>query len=255
MPRPTPTLAEQLVARVCVYEPVSLQTVAAARELSRLSPADAALALQALLALAQGGGAREVLTLDAMGRAILSAPPHQLSASHRQEILQAARDAGLPGVVALFDAPAPTLSIDARARLRADPQIAHLSLGHKKMLARSGNPDLLARLAAEGDPRVIENVLLNPRLTEALVVRIVARRPIRADVLRRVFEHRRWSASERVREAMAQNPYCEPELALKILPTLSRPVLRGVAERRGLHPAVRQFALALLGPERDPTQG
>src|SRR6185437_16544175 len=102
-------------------------------------------------------------------------------------------------------------------------------------LARKADPDLLARLAAEADPRVVRNILVNPRLTEAVVVRICARRPIRGEVLRLVHENRNWSTREKVREAMVQNPYCEPELALKLLPTLSQAMLRAVARNQTLH--------------------
>ena len=44
-----------------------------------------------------------------------------------------------------------------------------------------------------------------------------------------------------------QNPYCEPELALKILPTLSPLVLRDVARNRTLQAAVRAVAARLCG--------
>lgn len=240
------TQARALVARICVYEPVDLQAVAAARELALLEPERAAFVLDALLELALSGGPREVISVDAVGRAILSAPPEQLSHLHRSRILDAAHDAGLGRVSALFIAPEPVLSLEKGARLQKDPQIAHLTLGHKKMLARKANPDLLARLAAEGDPAVVQNILVNPRLTESLVVRICARRPIRIETLRAVFESRKWSVRERVREAIVQNPYCEPELALKILPTLSQATLKEIARNHTLHQSLRDAASRLL---------
>lgn len=248
------TQARALIARICVYEPVDLQAVAAARELANLEPERAAFILDALLELSQKGGPRELITVDAVGRAILSAPPDRLSHLHRSRILDAAHDSGLSRVSALFIAPDPVLSIDKGSRPRQDPQIAHLTLGHKKMLARKANPDLLARLAAEGDPSVVRNILVNPKLTEALVVRIAARRPIRAEVLRLLFESRKWSAREKVREAMVQNPYCEPELALKILPTLSRPILKDVARNQVLHASLRKAASLLLQKDDDASE-
>ena len=246
--------ARALVARICVYEPVDLQAVAAARELASLEPERAAFVLDALVDLAREGGPREVIAIDAVGRAILGAPPEQLSHLHRSRILDAAHDAGLIGVSALFIAPDPVLSLNSDTRLRGDPQIAHMSLGHKKMLARKANPDLLARLAAEGDPSVVHNILLNPRLTESLVVRICARRPIRAEVLRHVYGSRKWSAREKVREAIVQNPYCEPELALKILPTLSQAALKEIAPNQTLHASLRAMATRLLDGDDDASK-
>jgi hypothetical protein len=241
------TQARALVARIGVYEPVDLQAVAAARELAGLEPERAAFVLDALLELARDGGPKQIVAVDAVGRAILSAPPEQLSHLHRSRVLDAAHDAGLVAVSALFIAPDPVLSVETGSRPRIDPAIAHLTLGHKKMLARKANPDLLARLAAEGDPGVVRNILLNPRLTEDLVVRICARRPIRGEVLRHVHASHKWSAREKVREAMVQNPYCEPELALKLLPSLASATLKRVARNQTLHTSLRVAAARLLG--------
>lgn len=246
-------LARAMVARICVYEPLDLQQVAAARELSRMDPERAAFVLDALLALSRSGGSNETLAIDAVGRAILLAPPEQLSHLHRSRILDAAFEAELPEVSALFVAPDPVLSVHPDVRPRQDPALAGMTLGHKKMLARKANPDLLARLAAEAEPAVVQSILVNPRLTESQVVRICARRPIRAEVLRMIYAARKWTAREKVREAIVQNPYCEPELALKILPTLARATLADIARNATLHESLRATAQRLLeDPERDP---
>ncbi|MBS2029849.1 MAG: hypothetical protein JST54_18250 [Deltaproteobacteria bacterium] len=254
LPREYLVQARALIARVCVYEPVDLQAVAAARELALLEPDRAAFIVGALLELSRTGGRKEIITIDAVGRAILSAPPEQLSHLHRSRILDAAHDNGLAAVSALFIAPDPVLALGENVRQRQDPVIAHMTLGHKKMLARKADPDLLSRLAAEADPRVVRNILVNPRLTEPVVVRICARRPIRGEVLRLVHESRRWSSLEKVREAIVQNPYCEPELALKLLPTLSQAMLRLIARNQTLHTSIRGAAARLVDGDFAPVE-
>ena len=52
------------------------------------------------------------------------------------------------------------------------------------------DPDFLARLAAEGAPEVVRELLRNPQLTEPFAVRIAARRPCRPETLRLLAESR-----------------------------------------------------------------
>jgi hypothetical protein len=133
---------------------------------------------------------------------------------------------------------------------KADPRLAHLTLGHKKAMARAQrDPDLLARLAAEGDPVVVRELLRNPQLTEPFVVRIAARRPCRPGTLRCILESRRWRTRPAVALALVRNPYVETELALKLLPSLGASELRDVSRDGVLHPLVRAVA-ARIAAER-----
>jgi hypothetical protein len=210
-----------------------------------MDPERAALVIDALITLSREGGLKERLALDAVGRAILNPPPDELSKLHLRRVAEAADEQELPAVRGLFIAPPPAEALDQLAASRGDPSIAHLTLGHKKMLARKADPDLLARLAAEAEPSVVTNILLNTKLTEALVVRICAKRPIRAEVLRVVYNSRRWSALPSVRRAMVQNPFCEPELALKLLPSLDEKALEAISRTASLHPTVKEAAKRL----------
>jgi hypothetical protein len=239
--------ARALTSRLMVLEAGPLRVAAAARELAQMMPERGAWVLAALLELAREGSPEERLALEALGRALLSDPSDVLSNLHRQRLFEAAAESELPEVEALFIAPPPVLATDPDHPPKPDPALAHLTLGHKKMLARTADPDLLARLAAEAEPSVIQNILINPRLTESLVVRICARKPIRAQVLEAIYESRKWSTRALVRQAMVENPYTPPELSLKILPILSVPVLKQVANNKQLHESVREAASRLLG--------
>jgi hypothetical protein len=149
-------------------------------------------------------------------------------------------------VASLFLSPGPRRAF-VEPRDKADPVAAGLTLGHKKSFARlRRDPDLLARLAAEGDPSVIRELLRNPLVTETVAARIAARRPVRPEALRALHEDPRFRNRVAVRQALARNPYVETEIALHILPTLPARLVEEIAGDGTLHPAVRESARRIL---------
>jgi len=228
---------------------------AAARALSRLAPAAAAEVIADAVELALGG---DVTAVAAIGQALLD-PRGSLAYEHVAAIYAAASERGLPEVTALLVAPGPRRAF-AEPLDKADPKLAHLTLGQKKALARvHRDPDLLARLAAEGDPTVVRELLRNPLLTESFAVRIAARRPCRPETLRALHAERRWRTRPAVAVAIARNPHVEPELALKILPMLPAPEVAEIAQDATVHAVVRALAVRLLlvrrGLARRPPPG
>ncbi|MEZ4291438.1 MAG: hypothetical protein R3E53_13230 [Myxococcota bacterium] len=123
--------------------------------------------------------------------------------------------------------------------------MAEIPLGRRRSLAK-GDPLLLEKLALDPDPIVLENLLRNARMREADVVRIAALRPIGAESLRRIDAETRWQSSPRVRAAIARNPYCPIDLAMRLVATLGTTVLREIAEDGGLAWPVREAVLLEL---------
>jgi hypothetical protein len=226
------------------FEEGALRTVAAARALTAGPPEEAAQLLADALALARAG---ERQLAAALGEALLAAPREDLPYPRIADIYAVAAELGDEAVCSLFVAPEPQRRWE-EPRDRADPRLAQLTLGHKKSLARSHrDPDLLARLAAEGEPVVVRELLRNPRMTEELVVRIAARRPCRPGTLRCLHEDGRWRRSPAIARAIAFNPYAEPTLVTKLLPRLNADDLAEVAADPGLHALVRALARRLAG--------
>lgn len=219
--------------------------VVAAGALARLEPVEAAHALAQLVAQGRRSprGAHALMVLT---RALEFAPEGVLDEAQRGRIYDAATEHGLPQVAGLFVRDAPGRELDPAAAAAPDPVIGHLTLGHKKMLARKVDGDRLARFALEPDPRVVREVLQNPRLTEDIVLRIASRRPARAAVLLELWRSQRWCARLRVRVALALNPYTPPDVSLKILPALALGDLRAAAADSALHASVREMAKALV---------
>jgi hypothetical protein len=199
--------------------------------------------LEGLLARVREGDGAARAALSPVMAALLSEPLR----GRREEIEQRALEEDRAAVVALFS--------NARARMEMDQQVAakhdafafSQTLGHLKTMARlTKNPDELAKLALLSNPSVVRNALINPRLTEQVVVRIASRRPARPEPLIEIFSSPRWSSRVEVRRALVFNPYLPPSIGAKIVPSLAKSDLRMIAQDGSLHPDVRAQARALL---------
>jgi hypothetical protein len=100
---------------------------------------------------------------------------------------------------------------------------------------------------------VVRNALLNPRLTEPLVVRMAARRPARPEPLVEIWSSPRWTARHAVRRALVFNPYLPPDVGAKIVPLLNSTDLAELAADSSVHPSLREQAARLL--EQGPLGG
>jgi DNA-directed RNA polymerase subunit F len=248
---PAESLARALAKQLLALEEGPVRAGAAARALAVEAPEVLA---GALSALARRADAEARVVLAAVGQALLD-PCLALPYDALAELYSAAAAQGLTEVTALLVAPPPR-RLYQEPRDKADARLAQLTLGHKKALARARrDPDLLARLAAEGTPTVVRELLQNPQLTEELVVRIAARRPCRPETLRCVAESRRWRTRPAVARALARNPYAEPAVATKLLPFLGSADLGELAVDNALHGLVRALAARLVRQREDEAWG
>ena len=218
---------------------------AAARLLARLPPTDAAELLHEVIQLARTGDEEATCVLPAFTRALdleAAAIPYAPELK-RIAVLMEQED-----VEGLFQGGDPAREYDEDAAKRADARLFSQSLGYLKEKARrTRNPDELARLAVASDPSVVRNVLVNPRLTEELVIRIAARRPARPEPLEEIWRSARWSVRPGVRRALVFNPYLPPRVGSKIVPLLPRADLLEVVANRGLADTLREQAALLAG--------
>src|SRR5205085_1862177 len=107
----------------------------------------------------------------------------------------------------------------------------------------------------DGHPDVITQVLQNPRLTENDVARMCASRDATPAVLARVFATPRWAVRPRVRKAIAANPRTAEDVAIALVPLLSRTDLLEIAGDLRIGNPVRARALEVLRrlpPTPDP---
>jgi hypothetical protein len=198
-------------------------------------------------------GALEVVLADATARdlaalglliALSAALAPTEMAELRAGIAAAATEAGLLHV-------GEVLGAGGAARAAGDDELERvpdfgrgrpLALGERKSLARRRDRQLLARIIRDPHPDVIRVLLLNPALTQDDVVRLVARRPIAADVLREVASSVRWIARSDVRSALLKNPYAPLDLVLPLVPLATSTELAELASSPELSLPLRSMA-------------
>jgi hypothetical protein len=174
-----------------------------------------------------------------------------LDDTDRMALLEACRDAGHQQLMRLLVTPPGQRASDA-PRVPDYGKGRTLTLGERKSMARRPNRKVLEQVLTDPHPAVIRNLLRNPKLTELDVLRLAARRPNQADVLREIYKDRKWSARYRVKLALARNPYASPDMVLKILPQLMRQDLDEMLDDRNLHPSVLVSCRRLLLGEDAP---
>jgi hypothetical protein len=128
-----------------------------------------------------------------------------------------------------------------------------LTLGERKALARRPTRAAMEKLFADPHPMVIRTLLANPKVVEADVVRLAARRPNRSDILAEIARSPRWAHRVRVRMSLVLNPDSPLELSIPLLALLVRAELRLVKEAEYLAPVVRATARDLLA-RRPPSR-
>jgi hypothetical protein len=226
---------------------VEIVRKAAARELARRDPLDANELLHHVILLARGGWEPATCVLSsfvaALGLEAASIP-------YADSLRRMAEVQSLDSVAALFETAPARKELDADAAAKADAKVFTQSLGHLKQQARlTKDPDVLARVVTVSDPSVIRNALINPRLTEPVVVRMAARRPARPEPLMEIWKSPRWSSRHTVRRALVFNPYLPPEVGAKIVPLLGESDLKELAGDTSVHPSLREQAARLLAGE------
>jgi hypothetical protein len=144
--------------------------------------------------------------------------------------------------------PDPTLA-------QPDPDERHLStsssgraltLGERKALARRPSRAALEKLLRDPHPHVIRTLLGNPRITEADVVRLAARRPAFPEIIAEIARHPKFSQRVRIRMAVVQNPWSPPEISVPLVSLLIRPELQQLLAAADVPHIVRAAATELL---------
>ena len=154
---------------------------------------------------------------------------------------------GVPEVCRLFTRPPPVRALSQEEMAEWDTELAQLTLGARRSLAKTLRRTILERLLKDPAPEVVRTLLTNPRVAEADIVALAARRPNTAPVLREIHRCPRWKGSYRVRLALVRNPYTPTDIAIHIVTSLAAQDLRTVVNDVHLHDYVREAAKARLG--------
>jgi hypothetical protein len=139
-----------------------------------------------------------------------------------------------------------SLAISAAPDLRRNAEdqiitrIPHLPLGQKIAVARQGPARVLAALISEGNPRVVGPALVNPRLTEAQVLKLLTNDKLPAAVVPAICRHSRWPALPNVRLALLRHPQTPYEIALRLLTHLTVGELHSLTKLKAISAEFRR---------------
>jgi hypothetical protein len=145
---------------------------------------------------------------------------------------------------------AATSRVPAAVRARAESLLrdglGDMRLGDRVTLARLATPALLPALLADGERRVAESILLNPRLREEDLVAALRRDDVRPCLVESVAASPRWASNYVVRLALVLQPRTPLPLVLQQISSLVPRDLRRVGEDASLRPLVRAAARSVL---------
>ena len=114
------------------------------------------------------------------------------------------------------------------AEVRILERLPALAVGERTALARMAIGGLINALRHDGSPLVIAALLENPRLTEATLMPLVANEQTSPEILRVVATNPRFGVRHPLRLALVRNTRTPAELALGLLPGLTRAELQGI---------------------------
>lgn len=113
-------------------------------------------------------------------------------------------------------------------------------LGNKLTLARRATPALLEALLKDGDTRLIEICLANPRLKEGAVFQFLRSSCATAETISMVARHSRWQGRPNLREAILTNPKTPPIWFTLWLPAMKLPEVKRLLTSNRLSPAQKK---------------
>lgn len=163
-----------------------------------------------------------------------------------QEMVQYLEKSGAVYLLQLFSSPDRKREVGISGNMEVPTGLEYLTLGEKKALARGKRTLIWEKLLFDLDATVIQNVLLNPRITEKEVIRIASRRPCPGAVLRAIFQNRKWIQRYRVKRALVFNPNTPVEVSLSLLNSLVLGDIQEVARDANLNPDLRERARHIL---------
>lgn len=158
--------------------------------------------------------------------------------------LRLLKDLYLMDLVQLTLSPAIPTELKLNAEDQLIARLPQLPLGQKITLARRGPARLGGALLAEGHSQIVSIVLDNPYLTEAQILRALAREKVPPVVVHSVAQHRRWSLAYNVRLALVRHPASSLSTVLAYLPELTVSDLRELASPGIVPESLRKYLQA-----------
>lgn len=139
------------------------------------------------------------------------------------------------------------LSVAADVKVAADEvliaRLKTITLGERLSLAHRASGRVAGALLLDGETRVMQTALENPRLTEAFVIQAVLRPQGGAALIQAVAKHCKWSYRREIRMALLRTEHLSLARALEFSRSLAPSLLREVLHSSRLPARVKDQLL------------
>ncbi len=173
-------------------------------------------------------------------RKLLAFHPH----TPRNESLRFLRELYLMDLVQFAISPGVSPDLKIKAEEQVITKLPQLPLGQKITLARRAPARITAALLAEGQRQVLAAALSNPNLTEAQILKVLAREKLPPVIAQAIAQHDKWSHIYNVRVALIRQPATTLTTILSFLSELTISDLRELAAPGILPENLRQYLQA-----------
>ena len=153
---------------------------------------------------------------------LLAFHPH----TPRTDGLRLLRDLYLMDLVQFTISPGVLPDLKRKAEDQVVAKLPQIPLGQKITLARRSPARIAGALLADGQPAVVKAALSNPNLTEAQILRVLARHKLPPTVVQSIAQDAKWSHYYNVRIALLRQPSTTLTTILAFLPELTVSDLR-----------------------------
>jgi hypothetical protein len=127
-----------------------------------------------------------------------------------------------------------------------EKRIQAMTTSLRALLASKAGPAERLVLARDPDPRVLDALLRNPSFTLEEARRLAARTTLTQSLFHHFVRHPVWMNDEMMRITLARNPRLPEFIAESVLPLLSLPALKGLAESPNVTSSTRRVAVRIL---------
>jgi hypothetical protein len=161
------------------------------------------------------------------------------------------RELHLMDLVRISLLPASSMELRRLADERVLAQLPQLPLGQKLMLARRGSARVAAGLIADGPEQVARVALDNPFLTEAQLLKALAKDAVSARIVGAVARHGKWSNIINIRVALLRHQHLPADAAPALASGLPRRDLEDLIGLSRLKENIRAILRTELAEKRE----
>ena len=146
--------------------------------------------------------------------------------------------------VALTPAVAPDIKRAAEDQIVQ--RLETISLGERLTLAKQGSNRVAEALLCDPETRVVEAALLNPRMTEASVVRAIGRDDAPVHFIEQACRHPKWSLRRELQLALLKSEHTPLARVLAFVQAFSTQTLRDILKHSRLPANVKMYLIEEL---------